>query len=305
MKKNNIFLITILIICSCQKNNKKDTTILEKSNTSFVQKNINCDSIWKSWSQLQSKKDSIIQKIINQNKKSLSFENISLLYALKENKDSLLKFKQPLSAVFKDLAPEPFIISNYQWKKIGEGYINYYPESKLLNKVETNDSNEFLGESRKYYKNILNKVNKNEREIFVIGQNKTSTALVTILGKQNSECEPYVFYNFITANKYSITNPLVVSPYNINVEFGNWSNIDSLIKDNIINKCSDCLNSYDKNKTFAKLKGTKNVFFSFNNPTPNRDDSYTPSRSLFYITEDNKIVNLWSDSIDLFGCSCL
>lgn len=305
MKKNITCLFVLFIILSCEIKNKKNKIILEKNKPVLIEKKINCDSISKAWSLLQSKKNSIIDNIINQNKSSLSKENLNLLVSLKEKNDSILKFKQPLSAIFKGLAPEPFIISNVQWKKKGEGFVNYFPENYLLKKVDTNEGNNFIDNSRKYFKNILKEINQKEREVFVLGFSKTSKAIVSVFGKQNSECEPYVFYNLDFNNKNLVTTPLVVSQYDISVEFGNWSNIDLLIKNGPFSKCSDCVNSYTKSKTFARLKGTKNVYFSFNGPTKKLEDSYTPDRSLIYITENKEIIYLWSDAIDLFGCSCL
>lgn len=277
---------------------------LSKDN-SISRKKINCDSVWRNWSLRYSQKDSIIHGIVNQFKGSLPKENINLLFDLIERKDSLLKFKQPLSAIFKGLTPEPFIISNSQWKKEGEGYQDYYPENYLFEKVDTVKTDFYDFDSRKYFRHIIKELPKEDRRIKVVGLKNTANALVSVLGKQNSECESYAFYNFDYTGYDSLFTPLVASQYKIEIEFGNWPEIDLLIEQNPINHCTDCPNSYEKARTFARLKGTTNTYFSYHGPALEAKESYTPSRSLFYVNKELEIIQLWSDSIDLFGCSCL
>jgi len=327
MKNHVVYIILLSIVIACQNENKESAMgsksavkIVEEnkesgvasikednvlSDISITENKIDCDSIWKIWSHRHSQKDSIILRIVNQFESSLPKENFNLLIDLIERKDSLIKFKQPLSAVFKDLSPEPFIISNSQWKKVGEGYKDYFPENYLLEKVDTVKTDTFYFESRKYFKNILNELPEADRQIKVLGLKNTCNALVSVLGMQNGECESYAFYNFDYLNSDSLFTPLISSPYQIEIEFGNWPDIDLLIKENPIHQCTDCPSSYEKARTFAKLKGTTNVFFSFHGPEKDAKESYTPNRSLFYVNKDFEIIQLWSDSIDLFGCSCL
>jgi hypothetical protein len=310
MKKYMVCLFLSSVLMACQ-NNRKETGLgpipkeEEINEPSTEDPKINCDSIWKAQAKIYAQKNDIILELIGKSEAVMPEENVKLLNALLEKNDAVLQFKQPLSAVFKGLEAEPFIISNSMWKKVDNGYIDYYPESYLLKQVDTLQSEPFVLESRTYFKNILKELPEEDRGIKVIGLKETSDALVTTLGMQHSECEPYAFYNFEYLNDDGLSTPLVASPYQLEIEYGNWPEIDALIEQNPVYKCSDCPHSYDKAKTFARLKGTTDVFFTFHGPEKEAEDSYTPNRSLLYVTTNREIIPLWADAIDLFGCSCL
>ncbi|GAB2775483.1 hypothetical protein GCM10010465_22460 [Actinomadura fibrosa] len=61
----------------------------------------------------------------------------------------------------------------------------------------------------------------------------------------------------------------------------------------------------DKRKTFARVKGTNNLFFAFADTFPINNELDTPSRALILVNEKDELIYLWYEEIDLFGCSCL
>lgn len=283
----------------------KITTDSQQKDATIGTTKSNCDSIWNNWQLRYSQKDSILHSIVDQFELSLPKGNLNLLIELLQRKDSLLKFKQPLSAIFKGLAPEPFMISNIQERKVEDRYKQYYPEDYFFEKVDTSKTDMYDFNSRKYFKQIMDELPKGDRRIKILGLENTTDALVSVVGKQESECEPYAFYNFDYLGSDSLSTPLIASPYKIELEYGNWPEIDSIIKQNNSHHCTDCPNSLEKGKTFARLKGTTNTYFSYQGPDLEDEESYTPGRSLFYVSKEFEIIDLWSDSIDLFGCSCL
>jgi hypothetical protein len=95
------------------------------------------------------------------------------------------------------------------------------------------------------------------------------------------------------------------SPYKIDLVFENTKRIDSLIKSDYKKECLDCPNSTELQKTFARIKGTDNLYFIYADTFPINNKLDTPSRALILINKEDEIIYLWYDEIDLFGCSCL
>lgn len=96
---------------------------------------------------------------------------------------------------------------------------------------------------------------------------------------------------------------LFSSVYKIDLEFNSFAVIDSIINTQYSNICSDCPSGLSNQKTFAKLKGFDNIFFTVT-ANDKVDDTDTYIRAIYYVSK-NDIINLYMNEYDAFGCSCL
>lgn len=328
INKSVIVILIIVLFSSCLQSNPKVGSDLESTGIAkdhggypsssepttakpnVSQENIppqdysDCDSLSMKKTFYWRHKDSILKVILKKHEATLPEQNKLLLMELMKERDSRLRFRQPLAAVFKGVAKESFMISNSYWFRSEDGYSEMYPEDSLLQIVDTIPTENPEWE-RRYFEGALNDYPENLKQLNIIGTSKVYKGTVSVLGRQNSECEPYVFYTLTFVKEDAQLTPLITSPFQIELEYGNWPAVDSLIRSDPYLECIDCLTSYDQERTFARLTGTSNLYFAFQGPGEEAEDAWTPNRSLIYVNENNEVIDLWSDSIDLFGCSCL
>jgi hypothetical protein len=97
---------------------------------------------------------------------------------------------------------------------------------------------------------------------------------------------------------------LFASRYALELSFGDFPVIDTLLENNF-EDCYDCSSGYQKAKAFAMIKDVSGLYFVFSdNETAGKKVDF-PSRSLVMQLDEVTTVNLWSESVDLFGCPCL
>lgn len=259
--------------------------------------------------------DSLIRSLIKESKEAPTANKELLLHFI-NYKMSDLKITQPLAAVFEGIDTIPFIFSNSYGKYVKEsdnpGWREITPEDEILSKYDTItfDMNIFE-ESQKYYESYgkrkyfpqaANELSDAQKTVFIYSNKSKIASKINSIGRKNaSECSSkYSFYNFTT----NIEEMLFSSKFNLELEFNNWKDIDTIINNNPKYKYYDCPNSMKKGKTFAKLKGFSSIYFVYAGSGDETSKSPTPFRSLVYIDSENNIYELWTDSIDLFGCSC-
>ena len=283
---------------------------------SLINPNKTCDEIWEEYMKRQQSVDSIIKNLISNNQNAAE-SNLKLLESILNKNDSTLEIHRPLAPIFEGIDSLPFISSSIRYIETESNgrtsWIQFTPEDYIINRYDTIIIR--LGEtpeqSKTYFedmiarKNFPQAVKENselQKSIFVYTKRSKSSATISSIGKQNSECDGgYIFYNFETNTK----DNLISSPYNLELEFGSWKKVDSIIANNPRYNCFDCPNSYIEGKTFAKLKGIPNIFFIYAGELHNAKDLHTPYRSLIYVDNNNNLYALWSREIDLFGCACL
>lgn len=154
------------------------------------------------------------------------------------------------------------------------------------------------------YDNLLNKnmINK----LFLYSTSTKYKSTVQEFGKYSDECLEYYYYNCKTDSLMKTEKEYIfASKYNLELEYYNDEEIDSIINLKYIDICFDCPSSWDNQKTYSKLKGYDNLYFTYViNNTESDKQTYTPMRALHYVNKDI-VIQLWSSEIDLFGCSCL
>lgn len=175
-------------------------------------------------------------------------------------------------------------------------------EAKMLPR----GSSQYSTETEKKVPNIMDSLYKKgkAKSVYVYSFDKRfSTDLRDFFYYDN--CRKYYRYS-LTLKKNEPLNILLGSKYPLELLYGEYSEIDSLLKEQykIGESPSDCPNSYHLARTFAKLKGTDNVFFVYADTFPLNNKLDEPMRGLVMNIE-GKIVYIWSSNLDLFGCICL
>ncbi|MBB3698731.1 hypothetical protein KMW28_09895 [Flammeovirga yaeyamensis] len=291
---------------------KNNSIVIKKEVEPIVDRYEYCDSLWKELRKNFDAKDSIINQLIAEYPDA-PINNVSFLKGIVNNNDSTLAIHQPFASVFEGLDTLPFIFSKYimlEIEKNGQqSYEDWFPENSILQQHDTiplnpeDDPEKYseIWKTKLLFPNAINDIEEQNREVYIYTENEKYKAVITSLGKQNSECdEGYVFYNFSPIK----SKLLFSSPYDIELEYGNWNNIDSLIHNDPLNDCADCPHSANEHHTFAKLKGFDNLFFSSAGNSLNIDTLDYPGRELLLL-RDGKLLPLWTSNIDRFGCSCL
>ena len=259
--------------------------------------------------------DSLINSLIKESKDAPT-ENKEFLLDFTHYKLSSLKITQPLAAVFEGIDSIPFIFSNsydtYVKESDNPGWREITPEDEILSKYDTItfDMNIFEERQkyfesegkRKYYPQAAGELSDAQKTVFIFSNNNKIASKINSIGRKNAtECNyQYSFYNFTP----KIEEMLFSSKFNLELEFNNWKNIDTIINNNPKYKNYDCPNSMKKGRTFAKLKGFPSIYFVYAGSGDETYKSPTPFRSLVYIDSENNIYELWINSIDLFGCAC-
>ena len=130
-------------------------------------------------------------------------------------------------------------------------------------------------------------------------------------GKERLQIEEFGFYEgeCLTYYHYGLEKPnnkrrLIGSSFDLELEFGRYPGIDKLIADQY-KDCWDCRTEFEPEIAFAKIKGVDNMYFTYTDSFDDENQYFYPTRSLVVILNTGEVATLWSESIDLFGCSCL
>lgn len=324
MKYKITILLALITLCSCKDSKQEKEIVIENhivSENKKIEKNpkqlqpdlpkvnnkvSDCEEYWKNRFTSDSLKAEYIDEIIS--KKTLSENNSTFLNALKSQKENDLVFKNVLSPIFRLSDSEIGILSFPKYKKIDNKFISVSKEMELIEKFDTitNNTMEHFGKIR-FYPMLLNSEFKNNSKpnINYYTTSKIDSTKILELGAYIDECLEYYEYSIDTTNINKNDKLLFSSPFKIDLVFENNEKIDSLIKSDYKKECLDCPNSTELQKTFAKIKGTDNLYFIYADTFPINNELDTPSRALILINQENKIIYLWYEEIDLFGCSCL
>lgn len=245
------------------------------------------------------KVDSIINSLIAKEKDQNS-QFINEIISQKKD-TSLITIEKPVAAIF-NLKKDSVGIYNASY--------NNQADEKLLQKTEYYNEragNEFaLGiyEKTKLYKSIIDKIDPGK--LFIYSTTDTYESEISSFGKYYDECLEYYYYDLkVDSFMLSENEYLFSSKYDLDLEYTSQKEIDLLLNFKYVDICIDCPMSWNTQKTFARLKGFENLYFSYVlENDENGEGNYTPLRALHYVDE-NFVIKLWSSSIDLFGCSCL
>uniref|UniRef100_UPI00404B5C81 hypothetical protein n=1 Tax=Flavobacterium sp. TaxID=239 RepID=UPI00404B5C81 len=325
MKYKITLLLALIIFYSCEdsKQEKKEIVVEEQivsknkttekgveeiqTNLPEVENKISdCVKFWKN----RFISDSLIAVYIDEiiSKKTLTKNNLNFLNALKSQKENDLVFKNVLAPIFRLSNSEIGIFSFPTIEQIDNKFRYVSKEIELIENFDTitNNTMEHFGKIR-FYPMLLNSLFKNNSKpsINYYTTSKVGSTKILELGSYQGECLDYHEYSIDTTHININDKLLFSSPFKIDLVFENNKKIDSLIKSDYRKECFDCPNSIQFQKTFAKIKGTDNLYFIYADTFPINNELDTPSRALILISQDSKVIYLWYEEIDLFGCSCL
>lgn len=165
--------------------------------------------------------------------------------------------------------------------------------SKEYPKDQNYSSNPKLTAYKQAYHNL---VKNNQIYIYTI-DSKYSDKIVEFSHFSSVSLE---YYHYMLKDQ-TAQNVIIGSPFNIELEYHNFPEIDEKIISQEKLKCYDRVYEYKQLKTFAILKGVENIYFSYADNFPINDDSNRFKRSLIMLMEDGTIVTLWSESINRNG----
>ena len=120
----------------------------------------------------------------------------------------------------------------------------------------------------------------------------------------DDQCLTYFQYDLNLGKKQKEDSILFGSKLSLDLEYGSFPEIDKVFKKQYANNCMDCPTNYPDQRTFAKLKGTENVYFTYADSFPVNTGLAAPSRSLVMKKKDGKVITLWTSELDLSGCGC-
>ncbi len=265
------------------------------------------DSVFADHRKVQQGRDSVIMKIVNDSTRNISLTNRQFLLQLLKNHDSTLSFQRPLGSIIRFPEKAPFVLSLKKWVKIEpKKYKEFYSEDWIRKKADTIPFNYRLDGSRDtVFTGAYDSVGISNRSIFVYGINFKNEVRVADFGLHWTECSEYYFSTIDTTSLKNTDRILISSTYDLDLEFGSYPKIDSIIQSNPIYQFYDCAHNYPDQVTYAQLKGTENIYFLYADTFPFNDQFDTPIRAVHYISETGTIIELWSEELDLFGCSCL
>ncbi|WP_291722561.1 hypothetical protein [Bernardetia sp.] len=335
----NIISFLILISCllaSCQPKNNSDSTI-EKTNDTITfqdvereyeksitrvaadtkkikEKSLIIDTtgnICEKYRKLHYPSQEVISKYLDNILESnqLSENNKAFIEELKKINISELTIEQPIFPIFRLDKSHIGVVANivFSDRDHEKPFTDISLEGQLVNGLDTDyipDENQKII----FYPTILDSIyeGKGTPTIHYYTTKGHKSAKITNFGVGIDQCEPYYFYPF-DAKPNLADSVLLGSKLKIDLVYERNLQIDSLLRNSLSPKeCYyDCPSSSHLSKTFARLKGTTNVYFIYADTFPINDKLDTPSRGIIFINQNGDFVYLWKDSMDLFGCACL
>ena len=318
MKHKLLIVLVLILLISCKNQTQEKMEIISEKDTVSEKSSLeikdnksepklsDCDKYWMN----RFPKDSIKIKYINDiiSKSQLTENNLEFFKALKNQNKEKLAYENVLSPIFRLSNTEIGLLTFPKYEQVENRLIPISKEMDLIKKFDTITHNtmEHFGKI-KFYPMLLDSVfkSKNKPSIYYYTTDKMGSSKIMELGAYVDECLEYYEYSIDTTNTSIDDKVLFSSPYKIDLTFESNNKIDSLIKSDYKKECLDCPNSTELQKTFAKIKGTDNLYFIYADTFPINNELDTPSRALILINRENEIIYLWYDEIDLFGCSCL
>jgi hypothetical protein len=267
---------------------------------------IDCNEFWETRFPNDTTKSKLIDKIIT--KSDLTKNNQAFLNDLKSQNKYNTAYEKTLSPIFRRSKSDIGIFSFPYYKEVGNTFVATSKEIELMKKYGINPiiNLEQYG-NLIFYPKLIDSIfsKKPKPQIFYYTDEKIGTTSIKLFGAYEDEC---LIYHEYIIDETTITlsdKVLFSSPFKIDLIFESSRKINDLLKNDYSKKCFDCPNSLHLQKTFARLKGTKNVYFVYADTFPINDQLDTPSRALIHVSEDQEITYLWYEEVDLFGCSCL
>lgn len=221
------------------------------------------------------------------------------LYLLQKNNTTeiIYTFEQPLFPVFTLEATHTGIVASAEKQNS--------LEQELMTELQSGQDLKPMTKS-KYFPARFNRLfATRNRNIYLYTDRGCMQTSINNLGYFSNECLEYIIYVLNTQHLKVNEKALMGSTLPIDLEYGQYHDIDSLLHQRYFRFCSDCPDSRHLPVTFARPVGAPDLYFIYADSFPVNDQLDTPLRALIMQKEDGSIAYLWEESVDLFGCSCL
>jgi len=209
---------------------------------------------------------------------------------------TLLAYEKPLGAVFQGITSNPGVYGEERGGKA---------EKRLLERIREHPNTEV--ERPDIIQSITTfTFEENVDSVYVFTKTNSTKTSVRNFKFKSLECLSFYHYELGDTGETVDPNDILIStPYNLELEYYWDEELNQMISEEFQGVCLDCPDSSMYQKSFARLKGYENFYFTYTQePGKETDDTYVPKRSLIYF--DGEILHtIWSTDIDLFGCSCL
>jgi hypothetical protein len=223
--------------------------------------------------------------------------NYQFLKTIVSPSDStLLAYQKPLGAVFQGVTESTSIFETNVYSPA---------EQSFLNEIE-DDSNTVTVQPDYLQSTTTYPFTQTQDSVYLFTKANRFKTSVTNFNYKSGNCISYYFYNLDPVeSKPTSEEILIASPFKLELEFYWNEELDKILYERFQAVCADCPSSSRYQKSFARLKGYENFYFTYTRePRKETDDTYVPERSLIYYDGD-LLYTVWSTNIDLFGCSCL
>ena len=178
-------------------------------------------------------------------------------------------------------------------------------EQRLISQTDYYRKENWKPNRRTYFPSIFDSLYSEEsRSIYIYTDKIRKKSEITGFGYIDGECLAYYHFPLKEGTYGHSDKVLFGSRFSIDLIFENNQEFDKLISEPIPEGCFDCPVDNHISVSFAKIAGTEDLYFMYSDTFPISDEIYYPSRSLT-MKLNGKLVSLWSESIDLFGCSCI
>lgn len=320
MKKSSfillVFIASFAISCGPENstNNIHAEKIEKKDSVQVDKHQLECMAHWDSIMRKDSLKvDYFIQHIMpdtldadmpTSNKIFLQALNISLSKDFQENaKQSIIEY--PLSPILK-IEGQLGVFKEPEYGTIDGGTMDITKEYEQLLASGYFKTREFGNDEWIYFPKIFNALmDGKSKELYIYTDRDVKKSPLVNFGFYDNECTPVYIYSFNTKPFKKDDHILFASPYLLELEYGTYPDVDFSIHKQYRRDCQDCPHSNHISKSFAKLKGTNDLYFMYADSFPDNRKVDYPYRSLVMKMNDGYFVDLWYDGMDTFGCSCL
>jgi len=229
-------------------------------------------------------------------------ENNGVNYAFLEsiitsNDSTLLSYQKPLGAIFHGITNSTAIFEEKLYRG-NQAEKSFFEEIK--DHEDTIVEQDQIVESTTQFP-----IKERQDSVYVYTKMNRYKTSVNTFNYHSSSCGSYYFYDIGEIEKPDSELILISSPFPIELDYFWNEELDKVMMDRFQEVCADCPSSDRFQKTFARLKGYNNFYFTYTRePRKETDDTYVPQRSLIYF-DGELFYTVWSMNIDTFGCSCL
>lgn len=283
---------------------------IEKAETNSKQNSATCESYWANSATSLEVKQSLLEKILDQ-EKGIPEENkkflTSLIHEIGRNPADdkpVLTVDKPIYPIYRLREEQVGVLGFMQHNQFNGTWEEYAREHTLLKENFAYQSIDSVGKLVSFPDEFSGLYNDNPPQFYWYSVSKKAKSRFTGLAYFGNDCLSYYQYDFSIPKVDLNEHFLFGSPYGLELEFKNYPEIDKLFKTQYAENCEDCLGNYPDQKTFAKMKGTKNLYFAYADVFPINNKLAAPSRSLVLLTPKGQLITLWSIELDLIGCGC-